>query len=66
MPLALYVRGGKRIMGPEKEIVLGDIVILKAETGLPCPADVLLFEASEDLETETYLNVMDKPHQNAL
>ena len=66
MPLAHYVRGGKRIMGPEKEIVLGDIVILKAETGLPCPADVLLFEASEDLETETYLNVMDKPHQNAL
>ena len=53
-------------MGPEKEIVLGDIVILKAEIGLPCPADVLLFEASEDLETETYLNVMDKPHQNAL
>ena len=62
LPIASYIRDGKRVMAPEKDIVLGDIVVLKAEMGLPCPADVLLFEASEDFETETYLNVMDKPH----
>jgi hypothetical protein len=46
--------------------VPADIVILRAESGLPCPADVILFETSEDFVAESYLNIMDKPHQNAL
>lgn len=62
IPLAYYIRDGQRILGPEKEIVLGDIAIVRAEAGLPCPADLILFETSEDFVSESYLNIMDKPH----
>ncbi|MCK5321263.1 cation-transporting P-type ATPase [Candidatus Pacearchaeota archaeon] len=45
MPISIVVRDGKEIEVPSKEIVPGDIIILR--TGEKIPADCLILEANE-------------------
>jgi Ca2+-transporting ATPase len=53
MPVSIVIRGGKEIEVPSKEIVPGDIVILR--TGEKIPADAVVLEATELRVNESVL-----------
>ena len=54
IPVAHVLRDGKKYLVDAKEIIVSDIVFLDAKVSGVIPADIVLFETSDDFEICPY------------
>ena len=59
VPVAHVLRDGKKYLVDAKEIIEGDIVQIDSKVSGVVPADIVLYEASDELEIGAYLDTYD-------
>lgn len=59
IPVAHVLRDGKKFLIDAKDIIVSDLVYLDAKVSGMIPADLILYEVSDDFEIGSYLEVFD-------
>ena len=66
IPVAHVLRDGKKYLIEAKEMIVSDIVYLDAKVSGIIPADIVLFETSDDFEICPYIDCLDTKTQKNL
>ena len=59
VPVAHVLRDGKRYLVDAKDIIVSDVVFLDSKISGVIPADIILYETSEDFIISSYLDTFD-------